>query len=71
LNQPLLMDSYPRAPDGSAQIEREQMTADDVKFNRWGLTQEAMESYGKADALHRWWRQKRRAKRALTPGNAS
>jgi hypothetical protein len=64
MNAPLLMETYPRAPDGSTEVEREQMTADDVKFNRWRLTQEAMESYGKADALNRWWRAKRRAERA-------
>jgi len=31
--------------DGSAEIERERMTFDDVKFNRWPLTQEALEAY--------------------------
>jgi hypothetical protein len=37
MKQPLLMDAYPRAPDGAAEIERERMTSNDVKFNRWRL----------------------------------
>ena len=57
----LLAEKYPAVPDGKAEVPREQMSFDDVKFNRWRLTQQAIEAYGKADALDRWWRSKRKA----------
>ena len=60
----LLAEKYPAAPDGSVEIEREAMSFDDVKFNRWRFTQEAIDAYAKADALDRWWRAKRKVERA-------
>jgi hypothetical protein len=71
MNQRLLMDRYPAAPDGAVEVERERMNRDDVKYATGRLTQEAMEAYGNADALNRWWRQKRKAERRATLGNAS
>jgi hypothetical protein len=47
----LLLDAYPALPNGSAEIERERMNLDDVKYATGRLTQEAMEAYGKADGL--------------------
>jgi hypothetical protein len=60
MKQPLLMDSYPRAPDGSAEIPREQMNRDDVRFAAAELKGEAAEAYTRAYELERWWRAKRR-----------
>lgn len=64
MSEPRLADRYPRAPDGAVEVERERMSFDDVKFNRWRFTQEAIDAYAKADALDRWWRTKRKAERA-------
>jgi hypothetical protein len=66
LNQPLLMDSYPRAPDGAVEIPREQMNRDDVRFAVSKFKSEATEAYTRAYELERWWREKRRAERAAT-----
>jgi hypothetical protein len=32
MTQPLLMDHYPRPPDGAAEIERERMSREHVRF---------------------------------------
>ena len=60
----LLADRYPAAPDGSVEIERERMTYDDVKFNRWRLMQQSLYACNRAEALDTWWREKRKAERA-------
>jgi hypothetical protein len=60
----VLLDRYPAAPDGSVEVEREQMTSDDFRYARWALTQQSLNFWRRADALDRWWRAKRRAERA-------
>jgi hypothetical protein len=63
----LLMDRYPRAPDGALEIPREQMNRDDVRFAAAKLKGEASEAFSRAYALESWWRAKRRAERAGAP----
>jgi hypothetical protein len=58
------MDRYPRAPDGSTEIPREQMNRDDVRFAADKLKSEATEAFTRAYELERWWRAKRRVERA-------
>jgi hypothetical protein len=64
----LLLNSYPRAPDGVAEILREQMNRDDVRFAANKLKAEGTEAYTRAYELERWWRAKRRAERAAATG---
>jgi hypothetical protein len=61
-----LADRYPAPPDGAAEIERERMNRDDVRFAAAKLKDEAAEAYTRAYALESWWRAKRRAERAAT-----
>jgi hypothetical protein len=63
MDQPLL-DAYPALPDGAAEIPREQMTRDDVRFAASKLKAEGAEAYTRAYESERWWRAKRRAERA-------
>jgi hypothetical protein len=42
------MDRYPRAPDGSAEIPREQMNRDNVRFAADKLKSEATEAFTRA-----------------------
>lgn len=62
----LLADKYPAAPDGAREVEREAMTYDDVKFARWRLMQQSLDACNRAEALDKWWREKRRAERAAS-----
>jgi hypothetical protein len=59
-----LQAKYPAAPDGAAEIERERMSRDDVRFAANKLKDEAAEAYTRAYALESWWRAKRRVERA-------
>ena len=62
----LLAEKYPAAPDGSVEIERERMSYNDVKYARWRLMQASLDACNRAEALDRWWREKRKAERAAS-----
>ena len=63
----LLADRYPAAPDGAREVERDRMSYDDVKYARWLLMQQSLDACNRAEALDRWWREKRKAERAASP----
>jgi hypothetical protein len=59
-----LADRYPAPPDGSAEIERERMSREDVRYAAAKLKDEATEAFSRAYALESWWRAKQRVARA-------